>query len=102
MTNTEAKVRRYEGYLRTRGGWEDEQRQWYVPAADHDAAIASLRDQLQASQVAEQMASDDVRAYAARIRLAVEALKNIQAGYDGYGFTGVNEALAAIGEVPQR
>ena len=42
MTNTEAKVRRYEGYLRTRGGWEDEQRQWYVPAADHDAAIAAL------------------------------------------------------------
>lgn len=94
MTNTEAKVRRYDSM-----GFEDELG-LYVRFADHDAAIASLRDQLQASQVAEQMASDDVRGLKQRLRLAVEALKNIQAGYDGYGFTGVNAALAAIGEVP--
>jgi hypothetical protein len=35
-----------------------------------------------------------------RLRVAVEALKNLSAGYDSYGFTGVRKALESIGELP--
>lgn len=52
-------------------------RQEYVLATDYD----QLRDQLQASQCAEQMATDDVKALREKLREARKALKMINAIY---------------------